>query len=90
MALDFLQNYVIMGLSGENFTLTIGKTLKIIEKKRGKWRQIERREQANVRQNFWDGLSLIEKLSSLDIRLGQGLGAKKQRLKIHKKIMANK
>ena len=45
-------------------------------------RQKQRREQAEERRLYWEALSTKEKLSSLDKRLGKGVGAKKQRKRL--------
>ena len=46
----------------------------------------QRREDAEVRHARWDALSPKEQLRQLDIRLGKGVGAKKQRVRLAKRI----
>ena len=41
-----------------------------------------KQKEAVERQEFWDNLTLKERITSLDCRLGVGLGAEKQRAKI--------
>ena len=47
-------------------------------------RRSERREEAKERQAFWSGLSVSERVKALDLRLGVGVGAKRQRKKLEK------
>lgn len=46
----------------------------------------EKKAEAVERQEFWDNLSLKEKIASLDCRLGVGIGATKQRARIAEQI----
>lgn len=46
-------------------------------------RTVERRREAQERQEAWNKLSPAEKLKSLDERLGVGKGAKRQREKLN-------
>lgn len=41
-----------------------------------------RQEEAKERQQYWEQLSPIQKLNALDLRLGVGIGAKKQRKRL--------
>ena len=43
-------------------------------------------QEAIERNNFWASLTPQQQLESLDNRLGEGIGAKKQRAKIQAKI----
>lgn len=49
-------------------------------------RRNKRKTSALQRNTHWESLSLEEQLADLDLRLGKGLGAKKQRAKIEKLI----
>tara|TARA_B100001094_G_scaffold92874_1_gene88749 strand:- start:2960 stop:3166 length:207 start_codon:yes stop_codon:yes gene_type:complete len=42
--------------------------------------------EAIERNNYWASLTPQQQLKSLDTRLGEGVGAKKQRIKIQAKI----
>ena len=44
----------------------------------------QRREEAEQRQKEYDKLTIDEKIKKLDDKLGQGVGAKKQRAKLLK------
>ena len=46
----------------------------------------ERRMEAEQRNEAWKLLSLDQQLESIDLRLGKGVGAKKQRTRIQYKI----
>ena len=45
-------------------------------------RRSERQKEAVVRNAAWEALSLKEKVEQLNIRLGPGVGAKRQRTKL--------
>ena len=45
-----------------------------------------RRKEAEIRNESWKLLSLHQQLESIDLRLGKGIGAKKQRTRIQYKI----
>ena len=45
-----------------------------------------KQQEAIERNNFWASLTPQQQLESLDNRLGEGIGAKKQRAKIQAKI----
>lgn len=49
-------------------------------------RREARRESAKERQEHWDKLSLEQRISSLDSRLGDGQGATRQRARLAKQI----
>ena len=46
----------------------------------------DRRKEAEIRNESWKLLSLHQQLESIDLRLGKGIGAKKQRARIQYKI----
>ena len=46
----------------------------------------ERKMEAEQRNEAFKLLSLQQQLESIDLRLGKGIGAKKQRARIHNKI----
>ena len=46
----------------------------------------ERKMEAEQRNEAWKLLSLHQQLESIDLRLGKGIGAKKQRTRIQYKI----
>jgi hypothetical protein len=48
-----------------------------------------KREEAEARNAEWAALGPKKQLAELDRRLGEGVGAKKQRAKIQKKIDAS-
>jgi hypothetical protein len=50
--------------------------------KRNKVSRDKRQTEANKRQHYWDSLDVTSKIESLDYKLGQGKGAKKQREKL--------
>ena len=45
-----------------------------------------RRQEAEKRNEAWEKLTPQQQLEQLDIRLGKGLGAKKQRRRLSKKL----
>ncbi len=45
-----------------------------------------KREEATTRRLLWEQLSPAEQLRALDMRLGKGIGAKKQRARIAAKM----
>lgn len=45
-------------------------------------RRVERQKEALLRNEFWAKLTNREKLASLDVRLGDGVGAKRQRARL--------
>jgi hypothetical protein len=47
----------------------------------------ERQKDAKTRQEDWTALSFEQQLAILDVRLGKGLGATKQRARIAKQIV---
>jgi hypothetical protein len=50
-------------------------------------RWLEKKSEAKERQEYWENLTPIEQLSNLNKRLGNGIGATKQRLKIKTKLI---
>jgi len=50
--------------------------------RRNKIAREKRQAEANKRQHYWDSLDVTSKIESLDNKLGQGKGAKKQREKL--------
>ena len=53
-------------------------------------RWLEKREEALERQEYWEALSPKLQLEHLDDRLGKGVGALKQLLRIKAHLMLNK
>ncbi len=53
--------------------------------KRAEKKAIKRKE-AEERQRLWSLLDSVGRLNSLDVRLGKGVGAKKQRARIMEKM----
>ena len=51
-------------------------------------RRPQRREERAERLEYWETLSPAEQLKALDIHLGQGCGAKRQRARLAAKIEA--
>lgn len=51
---------------------------------------LERKEEAKERQEYWESLTPTEQLYELNQKLGDGLGAVKQRLKIKTKLVPTK
>lgn len=47
-------------------------------------RWLEKRDEAQERQEQWENLTSVQQLDSLDERLGRGVGAVKQRARILK------
>lgn len=50
-------------------------------------RQAKRREAAEARNARWAALSPDQQLDALDERFGEGVGATKQRIKLHNKLV---
>ena len=55
-------------------------------RKYGTTSRSDRRKEAEIRNESWKLLSLHQQLESIDLRLGKGIGAKKQRAQIQYKI----
>ena len=55
-------------------------------RKYGARSRADRRKEAEIRNESWKLLSLQQQLESIDLRLGKGIGAKKQRVRIQYKI----
>ncbi len=55
-------------------------------RKYGSRSRSERRKEAEIRNEDWKLLSLQQQLDSIDLRLGEEVGAKKQRARIQYKI----
>ena len=55
-------------------------------RKLGTRSRADRRKEAEIRNESWKLLSLHQQLESIDLRLGKGIGAKKQRARIQYKI----
>lgn len=51
---------------------------------RNKSRYAERQEQAKDRQEVYDELTVQERIRTLDVRLGVGVGATRERAKLQK------
>lgn len=49
-------------------------------------RRKQRQEQAVIRQKFWSSLTPEQQLEDLDRRLGEGVGALKQRTKLKAEV----
>lgn len=49
-------------------------------------RWLEKRAEAQERQEHWENLTPVQQLDSLDERLGKGVGAVKQRARILKNL----
>lgn len=50
----------------------------------------QKRSDAKVRQEYWSGLTFAQQIEALDLRLGKGEGATKQRARIARAIEAAK
>jgi hypothetical protein len=55
-------------------------------RKYGTRSRADRNKEAEIRNEAWKLLSLHQQLESIDLRLGKGIGAKKQRARIQYKI----
>ena len=55
-------------------------------RKLGTRSRADRRKESEIRNESWKLLSLHQQLESIDLRLGKGIGAKKQRARIQYKI----
>jgi hypothetical protein len=51
------------------------------------YRRVYRQEEALERQEHWSSLSFEQQLADIDMRLGEGVGATKQRARIAKAIV---
>lgn len=54
-------------------------------KKNTKSARAQKRQEAEERQKYYDGLSVTEKIANLDKKFGKGQGAKKERAKLEAK-----